>query len=604
MMTPEPDLSVARRLWSSVAVVAATYGFFLLFAEFAFLELVRATLPESGLRPTMGLLGAGGIVGSLAAGWTFQPSRWRLTMTLSYAGCALAATLALVARGSGGLHLAAALTGLALGWNTVTLAAGLRAWAPGGRLGWVVGLGTGIAYAGCNLPGVFDAVPSHQTTLSLGIALAGIVAATLTGGLRGEGERLPLPGSIGRAIVIFLVFVALDSAGFYLLQHTDASRRTTWTGAMIYCNAAAHFFAAGLAGWALDRGWLRGVVTVAWVGLAAACLQVNNPPPALGPLYATAVSLYSSALVFVAARSGGARRAALLFALAGWLGSAIGVGTAENLHTLPWPAVAVASGIVLVAGWTRARPLVALVALVGGAVVGDLRAAPAKLTARELRGREVYIEEGCMHCHSQYVRPHLSTEVERWGPAHPLEELLAQQPPLFGNRRQGPDLQNVGNRRTREWNRLHLEMPRQVSPGTRMPAYGYLFSGTGDRGSTLLDYLNSLGRETTDERLVQVLDWKPADKVTPLDDHAAARLFHRSCSQCHGEEGHGDGSLATRLAQPPLNWRRDAWRRGGDVLQVARTIKFGVPGTTMAGHEAWTDAEILGLAAYVKTLHQ
>ncbi len=106
------------------------------------------------------------------------------------------------------------------------------------------------------------------------------------------------------------------------------------------------------------------------------------------------------------------------------------------------------------------------------------------------RGREVYIAEGCIHCHSQYVRPGTIDE-ERWGPAKPLPELERQRPPLFGNRRQGPDLQNVGDRRTPDWIRRQLQKPRDVIPGSRMPAYARLFRN-GD-GEALVAYLLSLG---------------------------------------------------------------------------------------------------------------
>ncbi len=46
------------------------------------------------------------------------------------------------------------------------------------------------------------------------------------------------------------------------------------------------------------------------------------------------------------------------------------------------------------------------------------------------RGREVYIAEGCIHCHSQYVRPDTDDGVW-WGPVRPLQELERQHPPLF-----------------------------------------------------------------------------------------------------------------------------------------------------------------------------
>ncbi len=110
------------------------------------------------------------------------------------------------------------------------------------------------------------------------------------------------------------------------------------------------------------------------------------------------------------------------------------------------------------------------------------------------RGREVYIAEGCIHCHSQYVRPGTRDE-DWWGPAGSLPEMERQHPPLFGNRRQGPDLQNVGARRGEDWLRLQLQSPRVVMPGSRMPAYAHLFgTGSASRGDALVAYLLSLGR--------------------------------------------------------------------------------------------------------------
>ena len=85
-----------------------------------------------------------------------------------------------------------------------------------------------------------------------------------------------------------------------------------------------------------------------------------------------------------------------------------------------------------------------------------------------------------------------TTDVTRWGPARGIDR--EQQPPLIGNRRQGPDLTNVGLRRTRDWQRAHLIDPRSVSPGSRMPSYAHLFD-TGDaRGTALVEYLGGLGR--------------------------------------------------------------------------------------------------------------
>lgn len=221
------------------------------------------------------------------------------------------------------------------------------------------------------------------------------------------------------------------------------------------------------------------------------------------------------------------------------------------------------------------------------------------------RGREVYIREGCIHCHSQYVRPHVAADVERWGPASDLGQLLAERPPLPGNRRQGPDLARVGNRRSAEWNRLHLAAPRAVSPGSRMPGYAHLFDGTdASDGEALVAYLASLGADTIPARLTAIAAWRPAADAV-ADPVRARRLFHQLCTPCHGEAGRGDGPLAARLSVRPPDWPAQGWRHvaaAADVeLALARIVKFGLPGSPMAGHEYLPDADVLGLARVVRS---
>ena len=235
--------------------------------------------------------------------------------------------------------------------------------------------------------------------------------------------------------------------------------------------------------------------------------------------------------------------------------------------------------------------------------------AGAELTAAEsvARGRQVYVAEGCINCHSQYVRPE-TTDAERWGPPRPLAEALVQTPPLFGNRRQGPDLQNIANRRTREWQRLHLLEPRAITPGSRMPAYAHLFVGAAERGESLLDYLDTLGDDTRIDHWRDAWTWSPAATAEGAADGAA--LFAQWCAACHGPGGRGDGGLAKRLPAPPRNLVTEGWRfqaaaagPAREQLALARLIKFGQPGTTMAGREYLTDAEVIALAAYVQELH-
>jgi cytochrome c oxidase cbb3-type subunit 2 len=235
--------------------------------------------------------------------------------------------------------------------------------------------------------------------------------------------------------------------------------------------------------------------------------------------------------------------------------------------------------------------------------------APETSPASVALGRQVYIAEGCINCHSQYVRPQ-TADVERWGPQRPLAEALEQTPPLFGNRRQGPDLQNVANRRSREWQRVHLLEPRAITSGSRMPAYAHLFAGAAQRGEALLDYLDMLGDETRVDHWQKAWAWQPAEAAATAVASHGADLFAQWCAACHGSRGRGDEILAKRLPTPPRDLVTESWRfqpptadRAREQLALARLIKFGQPGTTMAGREYLTDREVLALAAYVQELH-
>jgi cytochrome c oxidase cbb3-type subunit 2 len=164
----------------------------------------------------------------------------------------------------------------------------------------------------------------------------------------------------------------------------------------------------------------------------------------------------------------------------------------------------------------------------------------------------------------------------------------------------------VGNRRSPEWNRLHLQAPRTVSPGSRMPSYRHLFTSADGRGEALVAYLASLGEGTAGEHWETALTWRPPNQAGAVTAAQAAKLFAQNCAQCHGPQGRGDGPLAARFLVPPPDWTSEAWRRvpDGDEAGLARVIKFGSPGTAMAGHEAWADDEIVGLARHVKMLHK
>ena len=123
----------------------------------------------------------------------------------------------------------------------------------------------------------------------------------------------------------------------------------------------------------------------------------------------------------------------------------------------------------------------------------------AEACAEALRlGRQVYIGEGCWHCHSQFVRP-VSNESRRFGPVAKTSEYdnELQRPVLFGTRRVGPDLSREGGRRGNDWHAVHFHDSRSVSHNSPMPAYPWFFDGSPDkpnrRGLAIITYVQWLG---------------------------------------------------------------------------------------------------------------
>ena len=120
--------------------------------------------------------------------------------------------------------------------------------------------------------------------------------------------------------------------------------------------------------------------------------------------------------------------------------------------------------------------------------------------ALELEGRDVFIANGCVGCHSQMIRP-FRAETERYGHYSVAGESVWDHPFLWGSKRTGPDLARVGNRYSDDWHRAHLYNPRNVVPESIMPAYPFLVENKLDGKLTgrKMEVLRSLGVPYTDE---------------------------------------------------------------------------------------------------------
>lgn len=104
-------------------------------------------------------------------------------------------------------------------------------------------------------------------------------------------------------------------------------------------------------------------------------------------------------------------------------------------------------------------------------------------SALELQGRDIYIREGCVGCHSQMIRPFRS-ETERYGEFSKSGEFIYDRPFLWGSKRTGPDLHRVGGKYPDSWHFNHMLDPESMSPGSIMPPYPWLIEDDLDISTT------------------------------------------------------------------------------------------------------------------------
>lgn len=95
-------------------------------------------------------------------------------------------------------------------------------------------------------------------------------------------------------------------------------------------------------------------------------------------------------------------------------------------------------------------------------------------TPLELEGRDLYIREGCVGCHSQMIRPFRS-ETERYGQYSHAGEFVYDRPFLWGSKRTGPDLHRIGKKYLDSWHYNHMKDPTSTSPRSIMPAFPWLY---------------------------------------------------------------------------------------------------------------------------------
>lgn len=106
------------------------------------------------------------------------------------------------------------------------------------------------------------------------------------------------------------------------------------------------------------------------------------------------------------------------------------------------------------------------------------------LSQKAIKGKNIYIANGCVACHTQQVR---NIDMDKiWGDRPSIAadyagikrtDFWRNTATLMGTERTGPDLTNIGNRQPSiDWNLVHLYNPRIVVKESIMPAYSWMFT--------------------------------------------------------------------------------------------------------------------------------
>lgn len=200
------------------------------------------------------------------------------------------------------------------------------------------------------------------------------------------------------------------------------------------------------------------------------------------------------------------------------------------------------------------------------------------LSEEELAGKKIYIDNGCIACHSQQVRNVAMDQVFGSRPSLPADyagigrtDVWRNTATLMGTERTGPDLTHIGSRQpSLDWHLLHLYQPRAVVEASIMPAYSWLFdekevAGKNDvvvnvpekfranskgkivatrEALQLVAYLRSLKqaplpREKTAPDFLYSKTLKAVNASAAKDLPDGAALYAENCQSCHQPNGQG-----------------------------------------------------------------
>ena len=241
------------------------------------------------------------------------------------------------------------------------------------------------------------------------------------------------------------------------------------------------------------------------------------------------------------------------------------------------------------------------------------------LTAQEERGRALYASNGCLYCHSQYLRPQDWTGVGSFrtvGRVAQAGDYFFQQTLMLGTERTGPDLSQEGGVHTDEWHLAHFYNPRWTYPKSIMPQFSFYYNTSADGAVSqrqeiddLIAYVQSLGGQAAVERTARqralktrLLDerakgneavihewfqptWRNVSNPMPPSIRSLThgkQVFTTNCVGCHGLTGDGKGPATYFISNPaPRNFTDASQQLYFSDGELYDAILFGVDGTAM-----------------------
>lgn len=257
------------------------------------------------------------------------------------------------------------------------------------------------------------------------------------------------------------------------------------------------------------------------------------------------------------------------------------------------------------------------------------------LTEQQLRGRDVYIAEGCLYCHTQQVRP-LDVDKPFGRPSAPgdyarlvPQDVWRMTPEMLGTERNGPDLSNVAERQPSEtWNYIHLYNPRAVVKDSVMQAYHWLFEAKKNPEPKDIvvpvppEYSPDGGKVVATQKAKDLVAYlmtlkqvpiplgkaeesgAPATARPPAGSAQGSSLYAARCASCHQSNGRGIPGVFPPLKGDPVVVSPDPTRHIEIVLTglQGKMINGVEYAAAMPAHEhSMSDAEIAAVVNHERT---